>query len=81
MSELPPLMGRDIEIALTFGAGRAPREAPLIAASEVGYSPLGSATAGVPCRDEIQRVGDHMRDAPHGILLALCECPPDRRLR
>jgi hypothetical protein len=79
VSELPPLLGRDIEIALTFGAARAPRDAPLIAASEVGYSPLGPATAGLACRDEIRRVGDSMRDAQHGILLALCECSDDRR--
>ena len=74
---LAKLMGRRSNIDLVVGETRHNGDVPLVAAAELGYSPLGVALsrrteADVP----IRAVANHMAAAEEdGLLLALCDVP------
>ncbi len=73
------LSGRHNEIEIHLGADRCPRDAPLVCASELGYSPLGAATQGHDCRPAIDRLSRWMRNTAEGAFVALVPAPPGPR--
>jgi hypothetical protein len=84
-------MSAEPRICLAGRAAQAPVEillgkrgcdarAPLIAAAEIGYSPLGGALQG-PVRARVTPLADALRNATDGAYFALIDSPaPDRRL-
>jgi len=79
MKRVAQLGGSHNTIDIVLGGDAAPRHAPLICASEVGYSPLGGATAGHSSRPAIECLVDWMRDTTEGAYVALVDAPPAPR--
>jgi hypothetical protein len=73
------LFGGHNEVEIYLGGDGCPPEAPLVCASEVGYSPLGAATQGHDSRPGIECLSRWMRNTEEGAFVALVPAPPGPR--
>jgi hypothetical protein len=79
MQPIAELRGSYSQIELFLGSDSCPSDAPLVCASEIGYSSLGSSIAGHESRPAIKQLAEWMRDADEGAYVALVDAPPAPR--
>jgi hypothetical protein len=79
MTSVGRLHGAHSEVAIYLGEGECPRDAPLVCASEVGYSPLGAATQGHDSRPAIECLARWMRNTTEGAFVGFVAAPPAPR--